>query len=521
MVHAQPWWERRASVIALVLVACLPLFWPVIPPLVDLPGHMGRYAVQLNYDSVPHLRNWYSFRWALIGNLGVDLLIIPVAALFGIELGSKLIVIAIVALTGGGLLWISREVHGRIAPTALFALPFAYGHPFMFGFVNFALAMALALCAFALWLRMARLGQQRWRPIVFLPVSIVLWVCHTFGWGMLGVLAFSAELVRQWDQRSERARPAWQLPFYAAWHCLPMAVPILLMVAWRSGAVSGKTADWFNWKWKWTWLTQTLRDRWWVADIGALSLATLMLAYAFISRKLAYSRNLLASALFLAGVFTLLPRTVFGSAYADMRMTPFIFAIAIVAVRPTPLATPRFAGTLALLGLVFFGARTLGTTASLAIAGREHRAALVALDHVPVGARVVSFVGQTCRPTWALNRSWHVPGIAIVRRQAFSNDQWKMPGAQLMQPLLPEAGRFAHDASQIVTERRCTLDKWWSLPQSMAMLPRAAFDYVWLIDPPRYDRAIMGGTTRIWTDGHNALYRINPSVTPVRLGTRP
>ena len=506
--EAVHWWERRETVIALVIIGLIPLLWPTIPPLVDLPGHMGRYAVQLGYDDNPVLREWYGFKWSLIGNLGVDLLIIPMAKLFGVELGTKLIVIAIAALTGGGYLWIAREVHGRVPPTALFALPFVYGHPFMFGFVNFALAMALALCGFALWLRMARLGATRLRPYVFLPLSLLLWVCHTYGWGMLGVLAFSAELIRQLDIRAERGRAWWQGPFYAAWHCLPMAAPLVLMIAWRSGAVSGVTGDWFNWKWKWIWLTQTLRDRWWHFDIAALAIATAMLVFALFSRRLKYSRNLVASALFLAAVYTLLPRIVFGSAYADMRLTPYAFGIAIVAIRLSPRATPRFAATLAVLGLLFFGLRTAGTTASLAIAGRDQAHSLAALEHVPRGARLVSFVGTRCGRLWRLNRSWHLPGIAIVRRHAFSNDQWDMAGAQLLSVRKNDALRWNHDPSQVVTGERCPHDKWWPLPWSMARVPRAAFDYVWLIDPPWYDSAIMAGTTLVWTDGHNALYRI-------------
>ena len=51
-------------------------------------------------------------------------------------------------------------MHGRIPPTAFFALPFIYGYPFLFGFVNFALSVALAFLAFGLWLRLGRLGQN-------------------------------------------------------------------------------------------------------------------------------------------------------------------------------------------------------------------------------------------------------------------------------------------------------------------------------------------------------------------------
>jgi hypothetical protein len=56
----------------------------------------------------------------------------------------KLIILTIPVLTVGGLLWVAYEVHGRVPPTALFAVPFAFNFPFLFGFVNFALAMALA-----------------------------------------------------------------------------------------------------------------------------------------------------------------------------------------------------------------------------------------------------------------------------------------------------------------------------------------------------------------------------------------
>ena len=36
------WWERRATVVALALLAAVPLLWPTIPPLNDVPGHLGR-----------------------------------------------------------------------------------------------------------------------------------------------------------------------------------------------------------------------------------------------------------------------------------------------------------------------------------------------------------------------------------------------------------------------------------------------------------------------------------------------
>ena len=103
---------------------------------------MGRYRV--NWIESARCRRYYSFHWALIGNLGVDLLVLPLGAADRARARGQADRLAIPALTVAGFLWVAREVHGRIPPTAYFAIPFVYGHPFLFGFVNFALSMAFA-----------------------------------------------------------------------------------------------------------------------------------------------------------------------------------------------------------------------------------------------------------------------------------------------------------------------------------------------------------------------------------------
>ena len=75
------WWETRGFAALLVLIAIVPLLWPTVPPLVDLPGHMGRYHVELDAGRTESLARYFEFHWALIGNLGVDLLIIPLGKL--------------------------------------------------------------------------------------------------------------------------------------------------------------------------------------------------------------------------------------------------------------------------------------------------------------------------------------------------------------------------------------------------------------------------------------------------------
>ena len=63
----------------MILLAFVPLVYPRFPPLVDLPGHMGRFKVAVDGATSPFLSQWFHFHWKLIGNLGVDLLIVPLA----------------------------------------------------------------------------------------------------------------------------------------------------------------------------------------------------------------------------------------------------------------------------------------------------------------------------------------------------------------------------------------------------------------------------------------------------------
>ena len=260
-----------------------------------------------------------------------------------------------------------------------------------------------------------------------MPISCILWVVHAFGWGTLGVLAFSAELVRQHD----RGR-GYVLRLGPCGQALPVARfavrddGLLAQQCRAARPATGSTGSG-----KAMWLFMSLRDRWVVFDIGALAISLIVLIAAWGSRHIQYSRNLAASALFLLLVFCLLPRVIFGSAYADMRLAPYIFAIALIAIR-FPHASRRTMLVFGIAGTLFFAARTAGTTVSMVMYDRTYDANLAAIEHIPHGARLVSFVGRPCIEDWAMSRLLHLPAMAIVRREAFSNDQWVLPGAQLL-----------------------------------------------------------------------------------------
>lgn len=479
-----PWWQTRTFAVVMILLSMVPLLAPPIPPLTDLMGHMGRYRVQLDIHSSPWLGHYYSFDWALIGNLGCDLMVQLLGPILGLEPAVKLIVMSIPAITVAGLLLLAREIHGRVPATAIFALPLAYGYPFQFGFINFAFAMGLMLIAFAFWLRMARTGRLKARPYVFFVVSFLIWVAHSFAWGTLGLLCFIAEVVRE----RRAGRPWFEAGWRAVVACLPLAPPALLLMPWRGGSSPHGTFDFFNAVFKWRWIYSVLRERVELWDkAGAALLYALALSGLVWKPSRRYEATLGVAALLLLVVYICLPRVLLSSAYADMRLVPYMLAVAILALKP--LANRRLATAVAVAGTLFFVGRITVTTLAYLKFERKYDQQLVALNYVPDGARVMALINIPCRTAWYTSRMEHLSSMATVRRQAFVNDQWVAAGAQLLRiryrPHVRYFRYFRHDPSQIVRRPDCRARNEPILELALRLFPREAFDYLWMIDMPR------------------------------------
>ncbi|AGH49643.1 MULTISPECIES: hypothetical protein [Sphingomonadales] len=514
---AAPWWADWRYAAALVILCAIPLVYPPLPPLTDLLGHLARYHVQLTIDSSPYLSRYFGFEWALLGNLGVDLLVIPLSKVFGLQLAVKLIALSVPPITAAGLLWIAREAHGRIPPTAAFALPLAFGYPFQFGFLNYTLAMAFAFLAFGLWLRLARAERWALRGALFVPLGAAIWLVHSFGWGVLGLLAFAAELVRDRGHGGTRLHAIWRAGL-STW---PLWPPAALMLAWRSGNVAGQTADWFNWEMKGYWLWWALRERWELFDTASIALIGLLLLAGLFRVKLRFEKMLGLAFLILAIAFVMLPRILLGSAYADMRLVPYALAIGVIALAPKPGAGRGFVRGIAVAAALFCVARIGASTVSFYQFSRAYDDQLGAIDHIRPGSAVMVMVNLKCRTQWITSRMDHLGSQAILRRDAFANGQWTMAGAQLLTVKYAAAGRFARDPSQLLRPPECHGRGEPTWEDTLANFPRAAFDYFWLIDMPRERWPHEPDLIPIWHGRERGvLYRVVKPAAPAETGEK-
>ena len=511
---SQPWWQRRAVLAAILLVSILPLLWPPLPPLTDLPGHVARWHVASAEAGSP-LWRYYDISWALIGNLGTDLLAIPLVQLLGPVGAGKAIMLLIVPLTAAAMLWLAKEAHGRVPPTALFALPFVYAWPFQMGFANFELAQGLAFAALALWLRLGRSEKLALRAGLFVPIAFVLWIAHSAGWGLFGLMAFGAELARL-RTAGRRWPPALG---GAAIACLPLALPVILMIvnAPPPGGRAGASGDWFNMLAKFLWIVSSLRDRWAWFDIGSLALLLLILYMGGRDRRLGYEPLLDWPAMFALGGFLLLPRLMLGGAYVDMRMMPAVWMLALLAIRPPD--DRRFGRGLAIAALLFFGVRTAATTASFVLRTAEQRAELGAVAAIPRGAAVLALVYKPCKTPWSDIRAEHLPAYATIARDAFTNEQWAIEGQQYLHVRHGAARPFDADPSQLVYPDGCE-EQGHSLAHALTHFPRAAFSHVWIIGN-RLPRPRSFGLAPVWTNGRSELYEVIGTAASQRVKRRP
>jgi hypothetical protein len=192
-------------------------------------------------------------------------------------------------------------------------------------------------------------------------------------------------------------------------------------------------------------------------------------------------------------------------------MTPYVLAVFLLGLAPLG-HDRRWHHAIALAGLVFCAAR-FGTQAwSYHELEQDQRRQLSALDHIDRGARVLVLVNTPCDEPWSSPRTEHLGSMAIVRRDAYANGMWPMPGGRLVTNIYAAAGPFAYSPSQVLRPARCRA---WDNPdpaQALGLTKSGAFDYLWLIDTPNRRGPALPWLRRVWSGPMGGvLYRIDNS----------
>ncbi|WP_275228779.1 hypothetical protein [Novosphingobium album (ex Liu et al. 2023)] len=419
----------------MAFAASLPVIVAWAPQMTDYPSHLAGFKVMLDHGRDPFLTKYFAFDWEWTGNLGAELAMVPLSRVVGLETAGRIIAGLIPLLTGLSILAVAWTLRGRVTAGALLAFAMIWSPSLLMGFLNFSLSMALALFAFALWVR---LEGWRWRPAVFVPIGFVVWLCHVSGWGVLGVMVFGYE----WSRR-ESWRKGWPA-FLAPWPLIFPMLPMLLGMGSNSKMSYGR----FLLEYKWAILYKSMRSHDYWLDIASLSVVVLLLFAALVARRI--DGRLGWGALLLLLLSMAMPRHIFGGDYADYRLVTSALLVACLAI---DWPAPRWG--VALAAALFF-VRLGVTTQSWYEDSRTATQMIAALDHVPEGARVATAVAIP-RRRWDFGSFEHFGSYAVVRRSAMENSNFALPDVHMLS-MRDRSVRFADPTQRVLYSPKQRID---------------------------------------------------------------
>lgn len=469
---------QLGAIVLLCLAAGLPGLLARYPQMTDYPAHLARWHIMIDGGATPELARYYAFKWAWSGNLGVDILIRPLASLVGLETAGRLFVIVIPMLIAGGLFAVEWTLRRRIGVGALLAMATVWSPALLMGFLNFELALAGALWAFVLWVRME---GSRLRAPLFVPIGVLVWLAHQSGWGVLGVMVFGYEFSRQdrWQDWWRAALATWPL-----W--LPF-LPTLLASQQADGS--------FNYgrrplKVKWAFWRESLRDR-----VRYIDYATTILLLA--APLLALWCRRLDARLGWAGLICLLlslivPRHLGGGDLADLRLIAVGLMLLALAID----WRPRWG--LMWLALFPFALRLAITSAVWTVHSANVGAMMKALPLIPRGAKVAVAVREEVG-LWAQPLYGHLGCYATVRRDALVNSHFAIPGVHML-TLTPAAWKWVDPSQRIYARPNQT-------PDLSRFKPAQEADYLWYFGKWR-PYALPAGAKVIYRTKHSLLAKL-------------
>lgn len=487
-----------ALFLGLFALAAAPVLLAALPPLFDYPNHLARMYLLVHLPDSATLQRYYELRWQALPNLGMDLLVPPLARLMPLGWAGRVFILLALGLIAAGSALLHRVATGRWTIWPLFAFLFLYSRVLLWGFLNYLLGVGLLLVALAAWIGLERRGLLL-RLMVSAGFGLALFFCHLMAWTIYAVLVAGYEIGRA------REAGRWWPPGPVIGRLLLAALPflpglVLLLAGGEGGGLAGIHYGRFVRKLD---LTFSVFDNYHRGiDVACFVLLALLAVYGFARRHLVLVPALRMPLLLLTAAFVLAPTQLITASAVDHRM-PVVIALVLSAATTAPALRPRALAAIAAAGLALFLLRMGLVTAQWERAQPGYARELAILDQVPVGGRLaVAFPAGAIASDPAPRT--HLPTMAIIEREAFVPTLFAFRGQQPV-ALTPEAQRLADEAEPSALWRALTAEGGPS-PAARGML--RDFDALVMLD--RYPFALppTGLLKPLAVEPAFALYRI-------------
>ena len=430
---------QRLGLIWVVVLLLAPLLLVDLPPLADYPNHLARAVLLAGQDNAD-LAAIALPRWAVIPNLGLDLLLVPLirVGVPALLAGRLVLGLALLLPLIGCVAYHRASFGGRSVWPLGAALVVGHG-TFLLGFVNFQLGLGPALLAAALW-RSARADRPVGTILVVMLVSVVLFFCH------LATLAFLLLLIAAQEVET-LGRIGWRHLPSRLLAALPLLVGPARLYADSAFAALPAQTLWSPWPEKL--LHGAMGFLGYYLWFDLLTVAVLLggLALCALGSRLFVPRSTWLALAVLAVGYAALPYGAKGTQFLDARL-PVMAALLLFAGM-----APRLPGWGA-IGLLLLITARLGL-----VAGIWHGHARIIADlraviaAVPPGARVlVGVTGGAVTPSLSdgTRTDLHLSALLTIERHAFWPFLFDIPSQQPIE-LAPALAALAERTSNIPT----------------------------------------------------------------------
>ena len=180
---------RRAALVLIGVALLAPLWLVRYPPLLDYPNHLASSFVLAHLaDPAKQFNQFYTAEWGPYPYLAKDVFLLALMRVVPAETAGRLFLsLCVLALPLAGWFFLRNANAGEEAQS-LWVLAVAYNLFFLYGFLNFALSLAVCLVTLGLWLRyLERPTATRWA--IAAAAVLGLYFTHLVGFGIAGLVA--------------------------------------------------------------------------------------------------------------------------------------------------------------------------------------------------------------------------------------------------------------------------------------------------------------------------------------------
>ena len=423
---ATAWWTGLVLMLATLLV---PLLITPVPPLLDYPNHLARCYLLAFGNGDPILRQMFVAHWRIIPNIAIDLILPGMMHIFSpLTAGRIMLAFCILLPTTGAIAlsyaWFRRRSLWQLATG--FA---AFNALFLLGFMNFEIAIGMAMWAAAAWIM-----YRESRPIFTVALACLftplVFFFHLFGLCFYALLVGSYEIFVLLERRNQHSLNIGFAAKRTAVLFVPMIVPAILYLASPLEKVSLPPL-WKSIPAKVYLAFDSMLSYSPAFDFFVVASLIAFIAFCFVGRRARVSKIGLICASVLLGVYAVAPFSLKGVHFVDSRLTVMLAFIVFASFTPIALSRRERNFALALFAIIFV-ARMAFITDVWHDSQRDLADVRQVIEPVTPGSRVlVAYVSPEDNPAWdkIIPKSrrvpkvsatyWHLASFVLIDRHAF------------------------------------------------------------------------------------------------------